>query len=233
MMGSLLASPDSAIRRLAGDVHADVLASPRAQELLRFPDAHPYAKWWGTHWRLVALADFGVPAGTGGLRPGLVVGTPTRRGRLGSRSRQRDAQPAIREDLVERTVMRSKTISVSIERPPADVYAFVSDPSNLPLWAAGLGVSVEESESGWVVETTNGRMGIRFAPPNEFGVLDHFVTTADGAEIAVPVRVIPNGAGSEVLFTLFQSPGVSNEEFAEDAATVEKDLQTLKRVLET
>ena len=26
-------------------------------ELLRFPDVHPYKKWWGTHWRLVELAD--------------------------------------------------------------------------------------------------------------------------------------------------------------------------------
>jgi hypothetical protein len=25
--------------------------------LLQFPDAHPYKKWWGTHWRLVELAD--------------------------------------------------------------------------------------------------------------------------------------------------------------------------------
>ncbi len=129
--------------------------------------------------------------------------------------------------------MRSKTITVSIERSPADVYAFVSDPGNLPRWAAGLGVSVEESGFGWVVETPNGRMGIRFAPWNEFGVLDHYVTTADGAEITVPMRVIPNGAGSEVLFTLFQSPEMSDEEFAEDAGTVEKDLQTLKSVLET
>ncbi|HWI00636.1 MAG TPA: hypothetical protein VNT27_09910, partial [Propionibacteriaceae bacterium] len=26
-------------------------------ELLQFPDAHPYGKFYGTHWRLVELAD--------------------------------------------------------------------------------------------------------------------------------------------------------------------------------
>jgi hypothetical protein len=41
------------------------------QTLLAFPDAHPYAKWWGTHWRLVALADLGVPAGTASLAEGV------------------------------------------------------------------------------------------------------------------------------------------------------------------
>jgi hypothetical protein len=67
----LLDSTDPAIRRLAGDEQADATASPRVQELLRFPDAHPYAKWWGTHWRLVALADLGVPARAEALRHGV------------------------------------------------------------------------------------------------------------------------------------------------------------------
>lgn len=61
MIERLLASPDSAIRRLAGDENADVFASARVQTLLDFPRAHPYTKWWGTHWRLVALADLQVP----------------------------------------------------------------------------------------------------------------------------------------------------------------------------
>jgi hypothetical protein len=30
------------------------------QALLEFPDVHPYRKFWGTHWRLVSLADLGV-----------------------------------------------------------------------------------------------------------------------------------------------------------------------------
>lgn len=31
------------------------------QQLLVFPATHPYAKWAGTHWRLVEIADAGVP----------------------------------------------------------------------------------------------------------------------------------------------------------------------------
>ncbi|NEE04487.1 hypothetical protein [Phytoactinopolyspora halotolerans] len=67
----LRTSRDPAIRHLAGDASADVLASPRVQTLLRFPDTHPYTKWWGTHWRLVALADLATPPGTGGLDDGV------------------------------------------------------------------------------------------------------------------------------------------------------------------
>lgn len=31
------------------------------EQLLVFPDSHPYAKWTGTHWRLVEIADAAVP----------------------------------------------------------------------------------------------------------------------------------------------------------------------------
>ena len=71
MIERLLHSPDPAIRRLAGDESADPLESPRVRTLLDFPDAHPYKKWWGTHWRLTALADLGVPAGAPGLASGV------------------------------------------------------------------------------------------------------------------------------------------------------------------
>jgi hypothetical protein len=43
---------------------------------------------------------------------------------------------------------------------------------------------------------------------------------------------VPNGSGSEVLFTVFRQPGMSDENFAKDTAMVEQDLQTLKLVLE-
>ena len=37
---------------------------------------------------------------------------------------------------------------------------------------------------------------------------------------------------AEVLFTLFQLHGMSDEKYAEDAGLVARDLETLKKVLE-
>jgi hypothetical protein len=63
--------------------------------------------------------------------------------------------------------------------------------------------------------------------------LDHTVIPAPGVEIYVPLRVVANGdAGSEVLFTLFRQPGMSDEKFAADAKWVLSDLQKLKALLE-
>ena len=78
----------------------------------------------------------------------------------------------------------------------------------------------------------DGKIKIRFADQNAFGVLDHDVTLPSGVTIHNPMRVMANGEGSEVVFSLFHLPGVSDAKFADDATWVMKDLQTLKRVLE-
>ncbi len=130
------------------------------------------------------------------------------------------------------TIFPSRTLSVSINCPPSKVYDFVSNPKNLPKWATGLCKSIGKSNNDWIVETPQGPMKIRFIEKNDFGVLDHYVTVAPGVEVYVPMRVLPNGSGSVVIFTLFRLPDMSDEKYAEDAGWVERDLKTLKKVLE-
>jgi uncharacterized protein YndB with AHSA1/START domain len=122
-------------------------------------------------------------------------------------------------------------VSVSIERPPARVYAFVTNGDNLARWLT-FSTSVRRAGGEWILDTPQGEMRFRFVPANELGVLDHSARLPDGREVLNPMRVVPNGAGSEVVFTLFQHPGMSDEEFARDARTVETDLRKLKQVLE-
>ena len=124
------------------------------------------------------------------------------------------------------------TLSVTINCSPREVYDFVSNLQNLPLWATAFCLSARQTDAGWTIETTIGPMSIRFADSNELGVLDHVVSPAPGVEIHVPMRVIPNGSGSEVLFTLFQLPDMTEAKFEEDRQWVQRDLQTLKSVLE-
>ncbi len=127
----------------------------------------------------------------------------------------------------------SQTLSIWINRPIAVVYAFVAAPENFSKWATGLGESIRQLNGEWVAETAQGLITIRFTEPNSFGVLDHYITPASGAEIYIPMRVLPNGPGSELIFMLFRLPDMSDENFAEDAAWVTRDLKTLKDLLET
>ncbi|HBJ38771.1 MAG TPA: polyketide cyclase [Planctomycetaceae bacterium] len=129
-------------------------------------------------------------------------------------------------------MMKSLTIACSINRPPSEVYQFASNPANLPKWIRSFCLSVKQSEGAWLMETATGCIEIQFVPANEFGVLDHVVKLADGQSIRNSMRVVPNGDGSEVMFTLLQLPEMNERQFVKDVAMVETDLLTLKDVLE-
>jgi hypothetical protein len=126
----------------------------------------------------------------------------------------------------------ARSIGVSINRPPNEVYDFASNPENLPQWATGLGGSIQQVDGEWVAEAPMGKVTIRFVENNPFGILDHDVILESGGKMHNPMRVVPNGLGSEVIFTLFRQPGVSDEQFAEDTQWVEKDLRMLRDLLE-
>lgn len=128
--------------------------------------------------------------------------------------------------------LESRTLTVRIERALQDAYAFLSSPENFALWASGLGKGLARAGTGWTAETPGGPVEIGFAEPNAFGVLDHRVRLASGQEVAVPMRVIANGGGCEVLLTLLRQPDMTPAQFAADAEWVQRDLQSLKRVLE-
>ena len=124
-------------------------------------------------------------------------------------------------------------ISVYIDRRPAEVYEFASDPRNMPRWAAGLARSEMRNERDeWVADAPFGTVRVRFAPRNALGVMDHDVKLESGVTIHNPMRVVPNGEGSEFVFTLIRQPGMSDGQFAKDKEAVENDLQTLKALLE-
>ena len=130
------------------------------------------------------------------------------------------------------TTQPSRNLSVSINRDAGDVYNFVCVPENFPRWASGLGKSLKQHNGEWIAETPDGTVQVRFTERNEFGVLDHWVSPEPGLHIYIPMRVISNDSGCELIFTLFRLPAVSEEKFAADAAWIMRDLASLKNLLE-
>ncbi len=125
-------------------------------------------------------------------------------------------------------------ISVAINRPPHEVYAFASQPENLPHWARGLATSIEHVGGEWSARSPMGTVKVRFVELNAFGVLDHDVTLESGVSIHNPMRVVPREGGrSEIMFTLFRRPGISDAEFEADARAVRRDLHALRDVLDS
>ncbi|MGA4844025.1 SRPBCC family protein [Streptomyces sp. G45] len=128
----------------------------------------------------------------------------------------------------------SRHLSVRVDRSADAVYAYASQPENMPAWAHGLSDNIARTGGRWVAESSLlGRVVVAFTPPNGLGVLDHDVTLPSGRTLHNPVRVIADGTGSEVVFTLRRQPEMSDADFARDAATVAADLDRLKALLES
>lgn len=125
-----------------------------------------------------------------------------------------------------------KTISISINKPADKVYEFASKPENFPIWVEFIKSMTKESENLWLAETDLGNIKIQFVPKNEFGIIDHLVILPDSSTVNNPLRVIENGKGSELVFTLFWMPNRTEEEFNQDAKLVENDLTKIKTILE-
>ncbi|OHC94515.1 MAG: polyketide cyclase [Sphingomonadales bacterium GWF1_63_6] len=126
-------------------------------------------------------------------------------------------------------MLPARTYSISIDRDWRALYDSIWLPDVFPKWASGLAESNLRQESDrWMADGPEGPVTIRFTPHNAFGLMDHYVDAGNGQEIHVPLRVIANGEGAEVMLTLFRQPGMDDEMFARDAKWITRDLRALK-----
>jgi hypothetical protein len=123
-------------------------------------------------------------------------------------------------------------VSITIQAAPERVYEYASDPRHLPAWASGLANSIKNIDGQWRADSVLGPITIRFTPRNDLGVLDHDVTLPSGVTVHNPLRVVPHGAASEVVFSVFRQPDVTAARFEDDVRAVTRDLEALKQVIE-
>lgn len=125
----------------------------------------------------------------------------------------------------------ARTVSVAIGRLPGVVYDYLENPAHIPEWSDFI-TGMRPDGAGWIATTAGGEVRMLFTPRNGLGVLDHWVKVSAQFTVYVPFRVIANGEGSEVLFTMFRQQGMTGAAFEADVGLVRADLGKLKRTLE-
>lgn len=128
----------------------------------------------------------------------------------------------------------SVTKYVQIERPVADAYAFVADPSTMPKWAIHNVKSIKPVGNGrWEMDTPRGRGYLipHYQKPN--GILDHDFIDAGEGFWSVTARAVPIGASSSVyMITLTKPEAMSMEAFEGGMKSMDVELTTLKACIE-
>jgi hypothetical protein len=130
-------------------------------------------------------------------------------------------------------MMSARTYSISIGHEWRALYERIWRPDFFSKWASGLAESdLRKDGEQWLADGPEGPIRIRFTPYNSYGVMDHFVDTGEGHTVYVPLRVVQNGVGAEVMLTLFRQPEMDDQRFAADAKWVNRDLRSLKTLIE-
>ena len=130
--------------------------------------------------------------------------------------------------------MKNATHTLTIDAPKLRVFEFISRVENLPKWATVFARDVRrDGEGRWKVATPQGEILFRIEADAGSGVIDMYGGPDERSLNYWPARVVasPDG-GSVFIFTGFQYPGMSDEEFRNAGEGLERELPILKRLAE-
>jgi len=132
------------------------------------------------------------------------------------------------------TMLKTRTLTVLINRSVDDVYGFLTNPANLARWTL-LGEGRAEPAEGplvWSYVGADGHVLVRFSPRNPYHVLDYSLQSGVHVWQSSSVRLIRNGNGCVLVHTSVQQPLVSDAAFESEAEWMQADLLVLKTLLE-
>lgn len=131
-------------------------------------------------------------------------------------------------------MQHSRTFSLAINRPWAELYAFLAEPRTITQWTQGVIAEPLQrvADYEWQVRFQGQPVTIIFTPPNHYGVLDLELRWAGRSPRYLRIRLFANEEGSELCCTILQRPGESDEQFASECEWLRTDLQVLKAYAE-
>lgn len=128
------------------------------------------------------------------------------------------------------STLRSETRTISIDATPEAVLDLVADPYRLPSWAPNFARAVRPDGDDWLIESGGAEARITVRASREHGTLD-LLAAGDHRRGAFS-RVIPNGGGSEYVFTLSFPRGTQKAAVEAQMAIVETELQAVRALCE-
>ena len=140
--------------------------------------------------------------------------------------------PAASPQLPTQRIVRSCIKSVDIQAPLGRVFDFLANPLNWPQYAVVNLRTVSPGQDGWCnAVTAFGEGQIKVSPVEEWGILDH-VWQDPQATWKVYSRVVPNGGGTTVMFTLFQPAIMDDAQFDHAMSQMDIEMAELKMIME-
>jgi hypothetical protein len=126
--------------------------------------------------------------------------------------------------------MRSETVTAALQAPAHEVFDFLAEIENLPEWATEFARRLERDGDDYKVVNGLGEFFFYVRADASTGVIDMFAGPTKDAMALFPTRVValPDGS-SAFTFTMFQAPGMPDELFERQHASLRRELTGVER----
>jgi hypothetical protein len=125
--------------------------------------------------------------------------------------------------------MRSETVTTVLEAPKDEVFRYLSKLENLPEWATEFARELEWRDGDAVVVNGLGEFVFRIEADPETGVIDMLAGPSADELALFPTRVVSlPGDRSAFTFTMFQGPGMPDELFESQHASLQREFQNIE-----
>jgi hypothetical protein len=125
--------------------------------------------------------------------------------------------------------MMSRTVTAVIEAPSTEVFEFLADVQNLPLWATDFARELKYDEGKPKVVNGLGEFYFSITADSTTGVIDMYAGPTEDAMAVFPTRVVALGPGrSAYTFTMFKSPDMDDELFEAQHRSLRRELENIR-----
>jgi len=128
--------------------------------------------------------------------------------------------------------MRSETVTTVLPVPRERVFNYMADIRNLPEWATEFARELREEDGEYRVVNNLGEFVFEIRADERTGVIDMFAGPSRDELAVFPTRAVslPDGRTS-YSFTMFQAPGMPDELFESQHASLKRELAGLPELL--
>jgi hypothetical protein len=128
--------------------------------------------------------------------------------------------------------VRSETVTTVLPVPRARVFEYMSDIRNLPEWATEFARELREEDGEYRVVNNLGEFVFEIRADESTGVIDMYAGPSRDQLAVFPTRAValPDGRTS-YSFTMFQAPGMPDELFDSQHASLKREFQNIEAIL--
>ena len=125
--------------------------------------------------------------------------------------------------------MISRTVTAVLPAPSGEVFEFLSQVENLPLWATDFARELKYEDGKPKVVNGLGEFYFSIDADAETGVIDMYAGASESEMGLFPTRVVPLGPEvSAYSFTMFKAPDMPDELFESQHRSLQREFENIR-----